>query len=164
MKKSVAIPMAALFVIAECVILWGIVHTVQNGMSSNASKNHYELPDIANTAKMTTPSGPPAAKLYADKAQFRSSETMSLHLKNESSSRISFGVGYKIDIHNHGEWTPYPMTTAFVDLGIMMEPGGVHDQDVPLNQLKKGHYRITKVINLDGSDLQSVSFEFDVDG
>ncbi|WP_079909835.1 immunoglobulin-like domain-containing protein [Paenibacillus sp. 32352] len=164
MKKSVAIPMVALFLMAECGILWGIVHTVQTGMNSYASKNHHESPDPANTAKAVVPSSPPAAKLYADKTQFRSSETMSLHLKNESSSRISFGVGYKIDIQKNNEWAPYPMTIAFVDIGIMMEPGGGHDQDVPLNQLKKGHYRITKEVYLEGSGLQTVSFEFDMDG
>ncbi|CAG7659062.1 immunoglobulin-like domain-containing protein [Paenibacillus allorhizosphaerae] len=103
------------------------------------------------------------AKLYADKNQFRSDETMVLKLTNEGRTDISLGMEYWIETERNGAWEKVPLTLAFIAIGYIHPPGSTFQQSVPLSKLKKGRYRIVKEVHADGTSLRNpVSFEFDI--
>lgn len=163
-KKTIIMTLAAaLFLIAITGTVWGMTSSITSSSNCRASIQESEFPYIAYSSDMPeSPKAAPISKLYADKTQFQSKETMVLHLKNESSSPLMFGEPYTIEIQQDGNWIAYPLTLAFKSIGIAMESGGVHDQPIPLQKLKNGHYRISKEVNNKGTDIQTVSFEFDI--
>ncbi|WP_282941012.1 immunoglobulin-like domain-containing protein [Paenibacillus sp. RC67] len=162
-KTFIMTSAAALFLIAVTGTVWGMTVSITSSSKCRASIQDSEIPYVAYSSHMPeSPKSAPTAKLYADKTQFQSKETMVLHLKNESSSPLMFGEPYTIEVQQDGKWAPYPLTLAFVSIGIVMDSGGVHDQTIPLHKLKNGHYRISKEVNAKDSDIQTVPFEFDI--
>lgn len=163
-KTFVMTSAVALFLIAITGTVWGMTVLITSSSKCCASIQDSEIPYVAFSSEpaATIPHSTPIAKLYADKTQFQSKEDMVLHLKNESSAPLIFGYKYTIDIQQKGSWLTYPLNLVFVDLGIAIESDGAHDQTIPLQKLNKGHYRITKEVNTQGSAIQTISFEFDI--
>jgi len=84
--------------------------------------------------------------LELEKKEFSAEETLKLTLLNQESFEIWLGKPYSIEKYTEGEWERVPLDLVFTMELITLPPGEAFIQQVPLEGLKPGRYRIVKSV------------------
>lgn len=104
-------------------------------------------------------------ELYLEKNKYTAKETLVLKLRNNGSTNFTFGLVYEIEKFKQNKWEPIPLKGEVKAIGIILEPGQIFEQKIPLDQLKeRGQYRILKDIVVEGTYItpETLSVEFEV--
>ncbi|MCK4583650.1 hypothetical protein KAU18_10125, partial [Candidatus Bathyarchaeota archaeon] len=85
-----------------------------------------------------------------EKYVYGTNETPKLTIRNNRGSRISIGVGYRLEQYDNGTWRRYSPTTpdgdAFIAIGIAIPPGEKYNHAIPISHLEDGYYRVKKTV------------------
>jgi hypothetical protein len=105
-----------------------------------------------------------SANLSIDKQQYAPQDGLVLHIQNQGPTTIFFGLPYKLEKYESGEWREISLHIAFNDIGLTLEPGKVYEQTIQLNEIGTGKYRISKEVSVFGIDKihRTLGEEFDV--
>ncbi|MRX72647.1 hypothetical protein GJU40_10860 [Bacillus lacus] len=104
------------------------------------------------------------AKLYTDKEEYRSYDSLILQLENFGPTTLSFGVDYSIEKFENGLWKSLVFENmGFASIGIEVQPHDIFEQPVDLPRLPQGKYRIVKSFSADGTKLDAtLAADFEV--
>jgi hypothetical protein len=97
---------------------------------------------------------------------FESQDTAQLIITNRDSHEITFGSPYIIKKWVDGEWvkaSPFPPNSAWGMAIQILHAGGTSTQEIKIDTLESGHYRISKTINHERTQTElTFTLEFDI--
>ncbi|WP_312115441.1 immunoglobulin-like domain-containing protein [Brevibacillus reuszeri] len=91
-------------------------------------------------------------------------EKVSIEVKNHGSDQLLYGVAYQVEKREQGTWyaIPFQPNTAFVDIGIIVEPNHTRDEEMNLKMLDypmtNGEYRMIKSFYVNGRELTLATY------
>ncbi|PRO64489.1 immunoglobulin-like domain-containing protein [Alkalicoccus urumqiensis] len=83
----------------------------------------------------------------------QSASEAELTLENRGPTDLFFGHHYTLEKEEDGSWET-AREEAFDDIGLTLPPGDTYEQDVSLDGLEEGTYRITKSFIVHGTDIE----------
>lgn len=92
------------------------------------------------------------AELLLDHDVYHVGDEATLTLKNYGPAFFSFGKVYTLEKKVNDTWREVLFDEAFEDIGIHLSPGETYDQQVSLDELSEGMYRIVKEFYVEGLD------------
>jgi len=113
-------------------------------------------PEDAIAALIRVPAAEINASARLDRTVYGDGEeTAVLTLENAGPTVLVFGVDYRIEKLEDGEWRDVPLDLAFIDIALMLQPGQSHELQVDLRKLGPGEYRVVKPLWAEGLDLSA---------
>ena len=101
-----------------------------------------------------------------NKYVFDSQDTAQLFIRNRDSHEITFGSDYIIQKLVDGEWvkaSPFPPNSAFTAILLVLPAGRTTTQDIKIDTLESGHYRVRKTIGHERTQTElTFNLEFDI--
>lgn len=143
------------FLIAVLLLLAVSCSNTASDSETLSLENESEYGDLPSEASQ----GQTSLTIQTDQEAYsRPVDEITLRIKNTGSATIHFGEGRYLEKAKNGTWYQIPYENmTFADIGLSMEPGSVHEQDMPLEfieyPLTAGHYRITKSFWVDEEQL-----------
>ncbi|WP_010274162.1 immunoglobulin-like domain-containing protein [Paenibacillus senegalensis] len=128
------------------------------GRSLFSLHNWSEEAEVEGTEK-------PMLEMSTDKNQYTGSDSLTLIIKNPGNDVFFFGYPYEIERRLNGEWRKVPPKEEqfFIMVAIYLKPGEVWKQDIILDGLEDGIYRIVKQVNNETRDSKHTLYaEFEV--
>lgn len=92
--------------------------------------------------------------MQTDKELYSGTDTLKLTLKNTGSSTVFFGYPYHVEKWQGEEWMVVPPKEEqfFIMIAIYLKPGEQWEQEIVLDGLEDGSYRIVKTVEIEGKD------------
>lgn len=89
-------------------------------------------------------------------------------IRNEDSHQLTFSTDYAIQKLVDEEWinaAPFPPNSAFTSSLKIFPPGGSTTQEIKIDTLESGRYRVRKTVNHERSQTElTFTLEFDIEG
>lgn len=104
-------------------------------------------------------------EMNTDRKQYAGEDTITLTLKNIGNDIYYFGYPYELERWTEGEWKIVPPKEEkfFIMIAIYLKPGESWKQEIPLDGVSAGNYRIVKQVNNETKDCKhTVYAEFQV--
>ncbi|ASI99023.1 immunoglobulin-like domain-containing protein [Thermococcus celer] len=106
--------------------------------------------------------------LELGKSVYSTKDVMTLTVVNNAKTNVTTGYHFRLYKLENGEWKELKLDLMFVEIAVVIKPGGSWEQRIDLSRLnlEPGHYRITKRVSLDSPAGNAISkevgAEFDV--
>lgn len=95
------------------------------------------------------------ATLILDKQQYKSSDILKLTIINNGPTIIQTDGVFTIESFlGNDVWIKYPLETLITHRSVDFKPSWAYEQYIPLKSIEKGDYRIVKIINGVGTDIE----------
>jgi len=101
-----------------------------------------------------------------NKYVFDSKDTAKLVIRNRDSHQITYGSDYIIQKLVDGEWVKvslFPPRGAFTAIALSLPAGRTTTQEIKIDTLEPGHYRVHKKVDIEGGEVTFI-LEFDIRG
>ncbi|CAM3791092.1 immunoglobulin-like domain-containing protein [Alkalicoccus chagannorensis] len=76
-----------------------------------------------------------------------------LQLENRGPTELFFGLQYHVEEAENGDWER-TLDHAFEDIGLTLPPGDTYEQELDLDGVGSGEFRITKDFSVNGTDIE----------
>ena len=115
--------------------------------------NDSEVVDILKSL-IVVPVQEVKARMILDREVYRLGDTLTLTIVNDGPTYILTGYFYRLFKWNGSSWIEVPPPDkTFVSVGILVKPGNSWSQQILLENLEPGRYKIVKTVDGEGTDI-----------